>query len=84
MSSASDSGIAFSLIRGGLFHRLQERLGLIPPGGLGIARRAALFAAIAVAYLLPPDALLIDGRHQRTLGGRLRCTASGCVESAPM
>lgn len=47
MSSPNASGIAFSLIRGGLLYRLQQRLGLIPADGLGIARRAALYAAIA-------------------------------------
>lgn len=47
MGSPNAEGLEFSLIRGGALYRLQERLGLIPPGGLGIARRALLFAAIA-------------------------------------
>jgi len=45
---------SFSLVRGGLVYDLQRRLGLIPPRGLGIARRALIFAVLAWA----PMALL--------------------------
>ena len=38
----------------------------VPPADKSISHRAALFGAIALAYLVPPDALLIDpkdGKH---------------------
>jgi hypothetical protein len=37
----------FSLVRGGPLFALQRRLGLIPAHGLGVARRALTFAALA-------------------------------------
>ena len=39
----------FSPVRGGPFHRLREAAGLVPDGGLGVARRIA--ALVAVAWL---------------------------------
>ena len=45
---------SFSLICGGPLYRIQHRLGLVPARGLGVPRRALLFAALAWA----PMALL--------------------------
>lgn len=49
----SKDGIAdFSLIRDDASYRLQRRLGLIPPSGMGIKRRAIIFAGITWVPML--------------------------------
>ncbi|MGF6767858.1 hypothetical protein P3T18_000328 [Paraburkholderia sp. GAS199] len=45
-AAADPSGIDLPLVRDDLGFRLQRRLGLIPRGGLGVLRRALVFAAI--------------------------------------
>ncbi|WP_454711746.1 hypothetical protein [Cupriavidus nantongensis] len=52
--NAEDAGIgrethaeAFSLVRDDVLYRLQRRLGLIPAGGLGVARRALCYSMVA-------------------------------------
>lgn len=39
--------LGLSLVRGDLLFRLQRRIGLIPPEGLGLARRATFWALVA-------------------------------------
>jgi len=43
----SESDEAFSLVQGDVFSRLQNKLGLIPAAGLGLKRRALLYAMLA-------------------------------------
>jgi hypothetical protein len=40
----SDEGVALSLVRGDALIRLQQRIGLVPEGGLGVGRRALALA----------------------------------------
>lgn len=42
-----DAALELSLVRGDLFFRLQRRIGLIPPGGLGLLRRAVFWSLAA-------------------------------------
>ncbi len=47
-----DAAFELSIVRGDLLFRLQRRIGLIPPGGLGLVRRAvfwSLFAWLPIA-----------------------------------
>lgn len=46
MTTGTDAEQGFSLVRGDLLFRLQQRLGLIPAGGLGLVRRAVFWAAL--------------------------------------
>lgn len=47
MTPPPDREFALSLVRDDLLFRLQRRIGLIPPEGLGIARRAVFWTAVA-------------------------------------
>jgi hypothetical protein len=49
---ASDDEFALSLVRHDLLFRLQQRIGLIPPNGLGLARRAIFWSLLAWVPLL--------------------------------
>lgn len=42
-----DAAFELSLVRGDLLFRLQRRIGLIPPGGLGLVRRAVFWSLAA-------------------------------------
>ena len=42
-----DDALELSLVRGDLLFRLQRRIGLIPPGGLGLVRRAVFWSLVA-------------------------------------
>jgi hypothetical protein len=42
-----DAALELSLVRGDLLFRLQRRIGLIPPGGLGLVRRAVFWSLVA-------------------------------------
>ena len=44
---ASDAALELSLVRGDALFRLQRRLGLIPPDGLGLVRRALFWSLLA-------------------------------------
>jgi len=80
-TAASDAGLDFSLVRGDAPFRWQRRLGLIPPDGLGLVRRAVFWSmlgwlpivlwAIYVNRALPgvvPEPLLAHfGIHSRLL-----------------
>ena len=43
---AGDASLGFTLVRGDLSFRLQRRLGLIPPEGLGLLRRAVFWSML--------------------------------------
>jgi hypothetical protein len=43
---AEDASLGFALVRGDLPFRLQRRLGLIPPDGLGLVRRAVFWSML--------------------------------------
>jgi len=43
---AADQSLGFALVRGDLPLRLQRRLGLIPPDGLGLVRRAVFWSML--------------------------------------
>ena len=45
-SARTDDSLGFPLVSGELPHRLQRRLGLIPPGGLGLVRRAVFWSML--------------------------------------
>ncbi len=47
MSASADTAFELSLVRGDLVFRLQQRIGLVPPGGLGLVRRAVFWSLVA-------------------------------------
>jgi hypothetical protein len=47
LDSSEDQALSVSLVRGDALFKLQRRIGLIPPEGLGVARRAIVFALVA-------------------------------------
>ncbi|MGH8816580.1 MAG: hypothetical protein ACREX5_08310 [Achromobacter pestifer] len=62
----------FSLVRNDWFFRIQKRIGLIPPNGSGVVRRAVLYALISWLPLLVASwfdgTLLLDGVQEPLLG----------------
>lgn len=46
-ASRDEDGERFSLVRDDVFYRIQQKIGLIPPGGGGFLRRAVLYAMVA-------------------------------------
>jgi hypothetical protein len=46
-NASADTAFELSLVRGDLLFRLQRRVGLVPPDGLGLVRRAVFWALLA-------------------------------------
>lgn len=75
-----DEEIEFSLVRGGIFYRLQRAVGLIPEDGLGIGRRLIVVIVVTwlpVVLLAAIDRRLFEGSSQdpllRHFGVHVRC-----------
>jgi hypothetical protein len=96
---AEDPSLGLALVRGDLPFRLQRRLGLIPPDGLGLVRRAVFWSMLGWLPLLAfagplkkakKQALLdygaLVGRHGRLVHERWiegRALANDAVLQAP-
>ena len=75
-----DADLALSLIRGDALFRLQRRIGLVPEGGLGVARRAlalALFSWLPIAASALLSGRALPGEAGESLfqhfGVQVRC-----------
>src|SRR5215510_5531557 len=62
LSPSPEQEVSLSLVRGDALFRFQRRIGLIPPEGLGVARRAIAFALLA---WLPVAAWAVITGHAR-------------------
>jgi hypothetical protein len=67
MNPARPSEAVFSPVAGGPAHWIQERLGLIEPGSLHLARRAALSIFLTWVPLL-----VLSTAQGRAIGGKVR------------